>query len=289
MYTENIDTPIYLVRSYKDLVDQPEHPDLTGPPTPGRIYFTGKITTVLSLEQKIRTGSSNPYSRRKNQKSRPWLVLEVKNDGSFVVISLTTRNNLVWKGLKEKDARSFLPLGTTPGYEGRDNVELLSNVYGIFKGTSLIFLEVEKTVYRDSLGHCIGEITADGLDLVLRERGLYRLQTAVEEEAKRERAFAEREEHRLRIFLEREAQKLRFTQEREMQRLRMTREQRDNCGPRILQRGDINQMHLRSPNIPPRPPHARSSSENSIAHCRIYHHGEENWRERGEEGFKWGQ
>ncbi|KAH0613594.1 uncharacterized protein H6S33_005480 [Morchella sextelata] len=219
MYTENIDTPIYLVRSYKDLVDQPEHPDLTGPPTPGRIYFTGKITTVLSLEQKIRTGSSNPYSRRKNQKSRPWLVLEVKNDGSFLVISLTTRNNLVWKGLKEKDARSFLPLGTTPGYEGRDNVELLSNVYGIFKGTSLIFLEVEKTVYRDSLGHCIGEITADGLDLVLRERAMYRLQTAMEEEAKRERAFAEREEHRLRIFLEREAQKLRLTQEREAQRL----------------------------------------------------------------------
>jgi hypothetical protein len=167
-------------------------------------------------------------------------------------------------------------------------VELLSNVYGIFKGTSLIFLEVEKTVYRDSLGHCIGEITADGLDLVLRERAMYRLQTAMEEEAKRERAFAEREEHRLRIFLEREAQKLRLTQEREAQRLRITREQRD-YGSRILQRGDINQMYPRSPNIPPRPSHARSSSENSIAHCRNHHHGEENWRGRGEEGFKWGQ
>lgn len=71
---------------YKDLINRPTDPELDGPPKPGRIYFTGKIFTNLTLGQKIRTGSNNPDSRRKNQKSRPWLVLNVREDGNISVV-----------------------------------------------------------------------------------------------------------------------------------------------------------------------------------------------------------
>lgn len=89
---------------------------------------------------------------------------------SFFTSSLTTRNNKIWEGLVGNEVNSFLPLGTTPAIPGRASVELLSNTYGIFKGTSLIFLEVERVVPESSLGHPVGEVTPRGLALVRRER-----------------------------------------------------------------------------------------------------------------------
>lgn len=86
--------------------------------------------------------------------------------------SLTTRNNKIWAGLEGNDVNSFLPLGSTPGFPGRCSVEILSNTCGIFKGTSLIFLEVERVVPASSLGHPVGEITPEGLKLVREERDL---------------------------------------------------------------------------------------------------------------------
>lgn len=76
----------------------------------------------------------------------------------------------MWEGLEGDDVNSFLPLGSTPEFPGRKSVELQSNTCGIFKGTSLIFLEVERVVSVSSLGHPVGDITPEGLELVRAER-----------------------------------------------------------------------------------------------------------------------
>jgi hypothetical protein len=73
-------------------------------------------------------------------------------------------------GVKEEWSASFLPIEPTQSEFGRPVIQLADDARGVFTGSSLLFLEIEKQATLQSLGDYIGSLTPEGLEELNKHR-----------------------------------------------------------------------------------------------------------------------
>ncbi|KAH0603898.1 uncharacterized protein H6S33_007557 [Morchella sextelata] len=135
---------------------------------PGDIYMSTKGVTVLTPEQRKVTGSNNPWSPQP-AKRRPYLVLDVNQDGTFTAVPITSRAGKGWEELSRKDRLRFLPIGRCPEGISRPvvNLESVTSSWrgesSLLASESLIFLDVIETFRPEAMCGCQGRVSEESL------------------------------------------------------------------------------------------------------------------------------
>ncbi|KAH0603899.1 uncharacterized protein H6S33_007558 [Morchella sextelata] len=106
---------------------------------------------------------------QKPAKRRPYLVLDVNQDGTFTAVPITSRAGKGWEELSRKDRLRFLPIGRCPEGISRPvvNLESVTSSWrgesSLLASESLIFLDVIETFRPEAMCGCQGRVSEESL------------------------------------------------------------------------------------------------------------------------------